>query len=226
MENNEKIQEIVIWSFLVVVILIVLLSVVNREKENKNDTLSTYIDLSELNEKCRNYDHVSCVKLFEESKKLCDKNDNEGCENLAFLYLNGYSVERNNQKAKELYKRVCDNGIASSCEKLGVVYEIVEKDEFSASYYYRVACSNNIYTSCSRLGFYYLRGKGVEQDLSKAKEFAEKGCNGEDGVGCWVLGIYYQSIDKSKSKEYYGKACDYRFESGCENYKIFNEEGY
>ncbi|MCI7236814.1 hypothetical protein [Campylobacter sp.] len=41
------------------------------------------------------------------------------------MYDNGNGVEKNEQKAAELYKKACDGGNMDGCRNLGVMYEKV-----------------------------------------------------------------------------------------------------
>ena len=49
-------------------------------------------------------------------------------------------------------------------------------------------------------------------------------------LGCYNLGVMYQQKTDMKNhlsiaKEFYGKACDYGYQSGCDKYREFNEVG-
>ncbi len=65
----------------------------------------------------------------------------------------------------------------------------------------------------------------------KAAKLFQKVCDGGVAGGCSNLGhLYYNGQglrqDKSRAKEYYGKACDLGHQPGCDNYKKLNEQGY
>ena len=56
-------------------------------------------------------------KAFSYYVKACDLNDDVGCYNLADYYNDGIAVERNKNKAKELYKKACSLGEEAACKK-------------------------------------------------------------------------------------------------------------
>ena len=67
----------------------------------------------------------------------------QGCGHLGFMYEYGNGVEKNEQKAVELYKKACDGGEVHGCTNLGVMYEYaigVEKNEQKAVELYKKAC--------------------------------------------------------------------------------------
>ena len=49
--------------------------------------------------------------------------------------------------------------------------------------------------------------------------------------GCYNLGVFYINgigvrQDYSTAKEYFGKACDFRLQLGCDGYKDLNKRGF
>ena len=66
-----------------------------------------------------------------------------GCTNLGIMYANGDGVEKNEQKAVELYKKACDGGEMAGCTNLGFMYANgngVEKNEQKAAELFKKAC--------------------------------------------------------------------------------------
>jgi len=71
----------------------------------------------------------------------------------------------------------------------------------------------------------YIQGKGVKEDLSKARGFFAKACHGGDAKGCSNLGFMYvngQGVkqDYSKAKELFSKACDEGDADGCKSFAL------
>ena len=67
--------------------------------------------------------------------------------------------------------------------------------------------------------------------MSIAASYFEKGCNLNEGIACYNLGILYEAgigvrQNKSKAKEFFGKLCDLGDQQGCDNYRKLNEQGY
>ena len=54
-------------------------------------------------------------------RRACDGGDPPGCALLAALHEAGQGVPRDPARAAELYKKACDAGLASSCERLGAM---------------------------------------------------------------------------------------------------------
>lgn len=76
----------------------------------------------------------------------------------------------------------------------------------------------------------YGNGEGVRQNFDKEDSFYKQACNGKEPLGCYNLGVMYQQKTDMKNhlsiaKEFYGKACDYGYQSGCDKYREFNEIG-
>lgn len=62
-------------------------------------------------------------------------------------------------------------------------------------------------------------------EFEKAKSLFEKSCKDEkNGQACGMLGVMYNqgqgtAQDTKRAKECYKKACDYKFELGCEKFE-------
>ena len=52
------------------------------------------------------YNNKEYDKAFESFKKACDSDIADGCRMLGALYANGFGVEKNEQKAVEIYKKL------------------------------------------------------------------------------------------------------------------------
>ena len=83
------------------------------------------------------------------------------------------------------------------------------------------ACSDQM-QACTGAGYAYLKGIGVEQDLSKSHQLYEKACDSDDPVSqsCLRLGNSYKygyGAQKStiKANYYYQKACELGNEEAC-----------
>ena len=88
--------------------------------------------------------------------------------------------------------------------------------------------------ACDLYGSFLVEGKGLRQDLDKARVFFEKSCNLNCAQGCFNLAISYLELYRLESdtrnakiaKEYFGKACDLGYQKGCDSYRKLNEHGY
>ena len=50
-----------------------------------------------------------------------------GCNNLGVMYEKGNGVEKNEQKAVQLYKKACDGGEMLGCRNLDIIYKLMAK---------------------------------------------------------------------------------------------------
>jgi TPR repeat protein len=72
----------------------------------------------------------------------------------------------------------------------------------------------------------YEEGVGTPIDYKKAFEFYKKGCDLNDGYGCFSLGYMYQHQegvpkDLKKAKDFYEKGCKLGYGKSCEYLKRF-----
>lgn len=150
------------------------------------------------------------------------------------------------EEARELYEKACNNGDASSCHNLGVLYHSgagIRQDGVKATTIYRKACDMGYMDSCSSLinlyekacadddagacyglGDLYSSGNGVKQNKKKASQLYEKACAAGLAGSCNNLGNSYNygegvRQDKQKAGQLYKKACDGGDMGGCFNLK-------
>ncbi|MDD6055321.1 MAG: tetratricopeptide repeat protein [Helicobacteraceae bacterium] len=125
-------------------------------------------------------------RLFELSKKACDKNNVLGCAKLAALYSAGIYVKQDYKKAVKYRTKACDGGDMLSCGSLGALYwqgNGVKKDLHKAVKLLERSCvwaiganidkkitdSNGLF-SCIALG-YILRDSSVDFGVLFAELF-------------------------------------------------------
>ncbi len=90
------------------------------------------------------------------------------------------------------------------------------------------ACNAGKGMECLFVASWYMSGKDVKQDSSKAVEFFWKACEAGAAIGCYNLGNMYargEGVVKmhEKAKEFFKRACDGGIENGCHNYKVLNK---
>lgn len=91
---------------------------------------------------------------------------------LAWMYHTGNGVEKNLDKALELYRKAADQGHSIAQNNLGVFYEKglnVPKNEKTAAQWYRKAADVGYSYAQYNLGTLYAEGRGVKQDIEQAK---------------------------------------------------------
>lgn len=105
-------------------------------------------------------------------EKLVEKNDRNAIYNLAMIYL------KSNEEieAVSLLKKSLSLGNYESAISLGAYYE--KKGEYEKAYdYYLIGAKNNSGKACFSLGILFDKGKGVERDRNKAKEYYSQALN-------------------------------------------------
>lgn len=95
------------------------------------------------------------AKAAEKFREVCQDQEcqyqNYACTNLARVaeyYYDGIDVQKNTQKAIELFKVACKNGNMQSCVILGGIF-IKEKDEKQSRKFYKYACDMGSGDSCA-----------------------------------------------------------------------------
>lgn len=99
-------------------------------------------------------------------KKLVDKNDRNAIQNLALIYL------KSNEEIEgiSLLEKSLNLGNYDSAASLGLYYE--KKEDFKKAYlYYKTGAEHNNGKAYFGLGILFEKGKGVEKDINKAKEY-------------------------------------------------------
>ena len=113
-----------------------------------------------------------------------------------------------------------------------IILNVVISAEVKDFEYHVSKCKGGDSAYCYIVGLWYDYGSeydNVEQDKRKAISYYSRGCVGGSSRSCNNLGVMYFRGDgirqnKDTAKELFGKACDYGFMDGCNNYKILNEK--
>ena len=117
------------------------------------------------------------LNCFEKSAALGNA---DALASIGTMYLNGYGVKKDVNKARELLQKAVDAGSALALGALGVMYESgtgVEKNYAKALKYFQRAADKGDEQAMANLGRMYLSGKGVKKekkDFDKAFEWLKK----------------------------------------------------
>ena len=81
------------------------------------------------------------------------------------------------------------------------------------------------------LGEAYCYGIIVRQDYNEAMKWFKLAAAQGYALAQYNIGVMYDNgkgvrQNKQLAKEWFGKACDNGLQMGCDNYRIFNEQGY
>ena len=137
-----------------------------------------------------------------------------GWFNLANAYSNGNGVEKDDDKAMELYKKAYElNGEAAgkSAYALGIIY--YNRDDYEdANKWYGLAGESGYDWGWKNLADDYLRGYGFSKDVDKARYYYEKACelNGEakGNAAYQIATIYTDKYEFNEARKWYRIAAD------------------
>ena len=126
--------------------------------------------------------------------------------------------------------RQAQNGDAAAQSDLADEY--YEQGNHAKAFEWNTKAAGQGYAAAqNNLGGMYRQGQGVRQDYQKAVEWYTKAAHQGFAEAQYNLGaMYYNgqgvSQNKSTAKRYFGQACDNGYQSGCDHYRILNEQGY
>ncbi|MCF7932809.1 MAG: sel1 repeat family protein [Acholeplasmataceae bacterium] len=129
------------------------------------------------------YDHGFGVirdrtKAFEHYLFVAEQEHDFAEYQVGYCYLNGVGIEKNTEEAIKWLSISGDKGYLKSQLLLGDIYYYTlrrhKKNVLEAIKWYGLAAQQNDSTALMHLGHIYLNGKGVPQDLAKAKTFYEE----------------------------------------------------
>ena len=150
--------------------------------------------------------------------KQCDYGLANVCKYLAYCYRDGKNVQKNRDKEIEYYKKSCELGNLSMCDKIPASEDMAEyfnatlRLTNSNEVYKRLKkiCHNGYAKACNYL-FQKYKVDGNEKEASKylikTKNLMDKNCNKKDAESCeWMWNFYIYTKQTEKAKEYFEKA--------------------
>ena len=155
---------------------------------------------------------------YEDANKWYELAGEAGCDwgwhDLANAYSNGNGVEKDDDKAMELYKKAYElNGEAAgkSAYALGIIY--YNRDDYEdANKWYGLAGESGYDWGWKNLADDYLRGYGFSKDVDKARYYYEKACelNGEakGNAAYQIATIYTDKYEFNEARKWYRIAAD------------------
>ncbi len=133
-------------------------------------------------ETCMLTDEADC-------RAQCEGGDLASCNNLGLLtaefIFDGEPAEQ--AKAKGLFQRACDGGIAVACVSLGELSQGKEADSA-----YGRACNHGVGEGCAFQASTYRKGGAMGEDPQRQFALYDRACKLGDGNGCWGLANSYQ----------------------------------
>jgi TPR repeat protein len=149
--------------------------------------------------------------------------------NLALMHWFGNGIEKDIDKANQLFKNSCDMADGEGCMNLGNHYRTGEAEGFKqdhvrANELFNKACDYGYMGGCNNLANSHENALGVSLNYIRASELYKYACDNDNAMSCSNLGYMYKQgngveKNKSKAKELYLKACIGGYEIGCSNYR-------
>jgi len=99
-------------------------------------------------------------------------------------------TEQRDESPLSLYRRACQQGWTTACERLGLAYfegQGVPQDPERAAALFEKACAGGIPTACASLGYQLRQGIGVIADQVRSIEYLKKACGLNMPAACrWL----------------------------------------
>ena len=145
-----------------------------------------------------------------------------GCRRLGAMYHLGVGVNRDAVRARELYARACDGGLAEGCNGIGLLDELPGGgapggpigDPSAAEGWYRQACDRGLPAGCGNLAR-VLDKAGATFDI--VVPLFKRGCDGDVAGSCLFYGGYLlaHTGDPVETARAFGRACDLALPAAC-----------
>ena len=199
-----------------------------EDKSKEKDSLIANMDSATVFERCKlYYSSENYTEAFKCFQKAAEQGNALAQCNLGFMYQYGRGVKQDYFKAFEWYQKAAEQGLAVAQFNLGVMFDNgkgVKQDYFKAVEWYQKAAEQGDAKAQYNLGNMYADGKGVKQDYAKAVELYQKAAEQGYAKAQFILGlIFFEGKNYSKAKEYFGLACDNKYQAGCDMYRKLNK---
>ena len=180
---------------------------------------------------------TSCVfpfgdrAYFEEIRSRAEQGDRWAQNELGFLYVNGYGVRKDTEKAVKWFEKAADNELAIGQFNLALCYikgEGTAKDMSKAISYLQKSTNQNYSKAELDLGCLLVEGVGVVADKEKAKYWLEKAANQGMPQAMFILGDLYleeEGRDETKALHWFQRAAYYGLPEAQFNYGCLFRDG-
>ena len=153
------------------------------------------------------------IKAFKYATIAAEDDECGGYLVLGSLYLNGWGVEKDVNKALENYKMAAALGDEGAMNQIGFIFmgnDVVDANPDQSFYWFSEAAKKGHDVGLYNVGCCYQNGFGVEKDEEKAAEYFKQAADLGYADAMFDLGGYYQNIliDSNKAKMWYQKAAE------------------
>lgn len=157
------------------------------------------------------FDNQQYPQAFDEFKPLADRGNEVAQYYIAYLYLNGYGVAKNEPMGAEYLQKSVDQGYEKAMSLMGYMLSegiFFKQNKETAVQLYTKAAEAGDDDARLNLGVLYYLGDGVERDMDIALDYFKAVNNNEKPiVGRYIGDIYQFSSDETQQAEariYYG----------------------
>ena len=184
---------------------------------------------SVIDQECvEGYMGMGCIADEEKSYEAAYENYNKvleekepyfmyfACNQIGWLYQNGFGVEQDYSLAMEYFEKSFDLGSPVAMNNIGWSYQNgfgVEQDYTLAFEWYMKSANLGCFGGINNIGWFYLNGLGIEQDYSLAMDYFKKGADLGDSAAMNNIGWIYENglgveQDYELAFEWYMKAAE------------------
>jgi len=125
-------------------------------------------------------------------------------EQVAWCYLEGMSVTKNIDAARDLYLKAAERGSVTGAYQYAWILANVEPINYrEAMTWYLKAAAQNYPKAKNNIGYMYEHGLGVRKDYPTAAQWYEQAANAGERRGLYHLGLLYEQglgVEKSLGK--------------------------
>ena len=144
---------------------------------------------------------------FRAWKKIADRGDPEGQNNIAYLYERGMGVKQSYTNAKIWYELAAAQGLPEAKHNLAMLtYQghLYNRDTRKSVEWFREAADAGLRPSIYMLGVLYMKGEGVFKNYDRAFEHFMRAAKLGDPRGQYMVGHIYQAgiIDPDEKSDY------------------------
>lgn len=168
---------------------------------------------------------------YTDPEQACAADHFAACFVLGTFYEHGNNVDRDLDRARELYVKACEGGVPLACYNAGVFYEQgagVERDPGRAFAYLERACEGGEPRGCGEIAYMFEHGIGVDTDLDAAEAIYDRACKALDMQSCnnlaWVI-RRKDSPEHARAAELYLLACNRGYRRACPRLSYLKARG-
>ena len=152
-------------------------------------------------------------KAFDYATIAAEDDECGGYLVLGSLYLNGWGIEKDVNRALENYKMAAALGDETAMNQIGFIFmgdEGIDENPEQSFYWFNEAAKKGSDVGMYNLGCCYKNGYGTETDIEQAAEWFKKAAEQGYVDAMCDLGEYYQEnlVDFNKAKMWYLKAAE------------------